>query len=117
MPSWKKAMLVLLGTAAVFIWSVALEGQRDGLLKVYFLDIGQGDSIFIETPSGLQFLIDGGPDNKVLSKLGEVMPFWDRDLDLIVLSHPHFDHYNGLIAVLERYDVENIMEAREDADE
>lgn len=82
-------------------------------MKVYFFDIGQGDSIFIETPSGFQLLIDGGPDNKVLSKLGEVMPFYDRDIDVVVASHPHADHIVGLMSVLERYEVKNIIEAKE----
>ncbi len=69
--------------------------------------------MFIESPSGRQVLIDGGPDNKVLSKLGEVMPFYDRDIDVVVVSHPHADHIVGLIDVLGRYEVKNIVEAGE----
>jgi len=99
-------MLVLLGTAAVFIWSVALEGQRDGLLKVYFLDVGQGDAIFIETPSGNQMLIDGGPTDMILSRLGDVMPYYDTSIDIVALTHPQDDHLTGLIPVLKKYDVE-----------
>lgn len=87
--------------------------QRDGLLKVYFFDVSQGDAIFIESPSGYQLLIDGGPDNKILSKLGEVMPFWDKDIDMVIATHPHADHIVGLIDVFNRYEVENIIEAKE----
>ena len=58
-------------------------------------------------------MIDGGPDNKILSKLGEVMPFYDKDIDVLVASHPHADHIVGLIDVLARYDVKNIVEAKE----
>lgn len=67
----------------------------------------------IESPSGRQVLIDGGPDNKVLSKLGEVVPFYDKDIDVVVASHPHADHIVGLMDVLERYEVKNIVEAKE----
>ena len=107
--------LVILLCLAVFAFSThSIASQKDGLLKVHFLDIGQGDAIFIETPSGFQLLIDGGPGNQVLSKLGEVMPFYDKSIDLVVLTHPHFDHYAGLIEVLSRYDVDSILEAKEE---
>jgi len=84
------------------------------LLKVYLLDVGQGDAIFIEAPNGNQVLIDGGPDNKVIQELAKVMPFYDREIDMVVATHPHADHIAGLISVLERYDVKNIMQAEED---
>lgn len=79
------------------------------MLKVYFFDVGQGDAIFIEAPNGNQVLIDGGPDNAVLEKLGEVMPFYDNDLDLVVMTHSDADHAAGLIDVLSRYNVGNII--------
>jgi competence protein ComEC len=110
--------LVILLILSVFAFSThSVASQKDDLLKVHFFDIGQGDAIFIESPSGQQVLIDGGPDDKILSKLGDVLPFWDRDLDMVILSHSHFDHYNGLIGVLERYDILNIMEAKKEAEE
>lgn len=76
-----------------------------GELRVWFFDVGQGDSILIETPDHHQILVDGGPSQEVLSKLGQVMPPWDRSIDAIVLTHPHKDHVAGLVSVLERYDV------------
>lgn len=106
--------LVTLLCLSVFAFSTnSIASQKDGLLKIYFFDIGQGDGIFIESPSGKQVLIDGGPDNKILSKLGEVMPFYDRDIDMIIASHPHADHIVGLMDVLSRYNVKNIIEAKE----
>ncbi len=78
-------------------------------LEVIFFDVGQGDSIFIETPQNQQILIDGGPGSAVLEKLGKEMPFWDRTIDLVILTHPDFDHISGLIEVLRRYQVENIL--------
>lgn len=80
-------------------------------MKIYFLDVGQGDSIFIEAPNGNQVLIDGGPDNKVLSELADIMPFYDRDIDVVVATHTHADHITGLAEVLKRYDVANIVES------
>jgi len=110
----KLVHLVIILCLSVFSFSThSIASQKDGLLKVYFFDIGQGDSIFIETPSGHQLLIDGGPGNTVLSKLGEVMPFYDKDIDVVVVSHPHADHIVGLINILNRYDVKNIVEAKE----
>ena len=106
--------LVILLCLAVFAFSThGIASQKDGLLKIYFFDIGQGDAIFIETPNGNQILVDGGPDSRVLNKLGVVMPFYDRDIDAVIVSHPHVDHVAGLIGVLERYDVKNIVEAKE----
>lgn len=106
--------LVILLCLSVFAFSThSIASQKDGLLKVYFLDIGQGDSEFIETPSGRQILIDGGPDNKVLEKLGWVMPFYDHDIDMVIASHPHADHIVGLIDVLNRYEVKSIVQAKE----
>jgi competence protein ComEC len=107
--------LVILLCLAVFAFSTYSSAQeKDGLLKVYFFDVGQGDAIFIETPNGNQVLIDGGPDNKILQELAGVMPFYDREIDIVVDTHPHADHIAGLIKVLERYGVKNILQAKED---
>ncbi len=102
--------VVILLCLAIFAYATySVASQKDGLLKVYFLDVGQGDAMFIETPNGNQVLIDGGPDGKVLSELGKIMPFYDHDIDLIALSHPQEDHAAGLIEVLKKYDVKNIL--------
>ena len=107
--------LIVLLCLSVFAFSTHSTAQeKDGLLKVYFMDVGQGDAIFIETPNGNQVLIDGGLDNKVIQELSKVMPFYDRDIDMIIASHPHADHVAGLIEVLERYDVKNVLQAKED---
>jgi len=85
------------------------ETKAAGELEVDFLDIGQGDSILIKTPMGQNVLIDGGPDNTVIERLGEVLPWWDRTIDLMILTHPHDDHVFGLIDVIKRYNVEKII--------
>src|SRR3989304_4193124 len=82
----------------------------DGNLKFYVLDIGQGDAIFVQTPSGNQILIDGGQDRRILEELGKVMPFYDRSIDLVILTHPHLDHAGGLLEVLKNYEVGELMD-------
>lgn len=78
---------------------------NDKKLHVVTCNVGQGDAIFIRTPNGSDILIDGGPDNSVLSCLSKHMPFWDRTLEIVILTHPHTDHLTGLIDVIKRYKV------------
>lgn len=78
-------------------------------LQVTVLDIGQGDAILIESPGGRQVLVDGGPGGAVLRGLGDELPWYDRSLDLVVLTHPQADHMYGLIDVLSRYDVARVI--------
>lgn len=80
-----------------------------GGLEVTFFDVGQGDAAFVETSERVQILIDGGPNSAILEKLGNEMPFWDRTIDLVILTHPEKDHMAGLIEVLKSYKVENIL--------
>ncbi len=78
---------------------------------VAFLDVGQGDAIFIQAENGNQILLDGGPNKAVLRQLGNVMPFYDRSIDMIINSHPHADHLAGLVEVLKRYDISSAVES------
>lgn len=94
---------------AVLIFSFFFGGS-DGRVHIYFLDVGQGDAVFIKTTKGRQILVDGGPDRTVLRRLGEVMPFYDRSINMVVATHPDADHLAGLIDVLKSYRVETILE-------
>jgi competence protein ComEC len=76
---------------------------------VTFLNIGQGDAILIETPDGVQALVDGGPDATVLAELAAALPWFDRTLDLVIGTHPDKDHIGGLVDVLQRYRVDTII--------
>lgn len=105
--TFRKWIIPILVVLAVVLWS-AVAVSPGSTLDVHFVDVGQGDAIYGRLPSGEDFLIDGGPDNKVLSELGEVMPFWDREINLVVASHNHADHIRGLIDVLEKYQVKEI---------
>jgi len=93
----------------VIAWVVVWDLSQPRFLEVVFFDVGQGDAIFIETPERFQVLIDGGPGLAVLEKLGQEMPFYDRTIDLIILTHPEHDHLFGLLEVLKRYEVKNIL--------
>lgn len=106
-------LVILLCLSVLTFSTYSTAQEKDGLLKVYFFDVGQGDSIFIETPNGNQVLIDGGPDNSVLSELAKAMPFYDRNIDVVVATHPHADHIFGLIEVLDRFEIANIIEAKD----
>lgn len=100
--------------ATLGIWAFLFSIEEDSTLKFIVFDIGQGDALFIETPDHYRVLIDGGPDAKVVQKLGEVMPFWARTIDLVILTHPHADHAGGLPDVLERYKVRTVIESQAD---
>lgn len=79
-------------------------------LQVSFLDVGQGDSVLIETPDGYQLLVDGGPDMSVLRELGHELSFFDKSIDMVLATHPDADHISGLTDVLARYDVATVIE-------
>jgi competence protein ComEC len=97
-----------LGTLALIaglVWAANVT-LPDGRLHVYFLDVGQGDGILIQTPTGRQVLIDGGASSvQLLSELGDVMPWWDRSIDMLLATHADLDHVGAHPAVLERYGV------------
>lgn len=81
----------------------------DGKLHIVFCDVGQGDAIFIRTPQKTDILVDGGPDRAVLDCLANHMPFWDKTLELVILSHPHQDHFAGLIDVIGDYAIQSFV--------
>ncbi len=104
-------VLLSLAVAVAMVWT-ANASLSDGRLRVSLLDVGQGEAIFIQAPGGRQVLVDGGQDPRELMRaLGERMPFWDRSLDLVALTHPHEDHLAGLVEVIRRYRVDVVMDS------
>lgn len=105
---------ILIGLGSVFFLTAILgfyffPAQKE--LEVNFLDVGQGDAILIEAPGGQNVLIDGGPDKKILKRLGENLGWLDRRIDLMILTHPHDDHVSGLNEVIKNYQVDKILYA------
>ena len=106
----KKWGVPALVVVAIMVWLTAAT-MPDDKLHVSFLDVGQGDAILIQKGSQ-QILVDGGPSPQAIGVgLGKRMPFWDRTIDLLVLTHPHADHITGLIEVLNRYRVKQVLYA------
>ena len=108
--------IVFLALLTGGIWYAALRGDRGGKLTVSFLNIGQGDAIFIDAPSGRQVLIDGGPNSGVLRELAKVSPWYDRSIDVVIPTHPDADHIGGLVDVLARFKVATIIHSNVEGD-
>jgi len=83
--------VILCFSAFVIDNNGSVRGVSDENLIVYFLDVGQGDAILIRTPEGNDILIDGGPDNTLIQKLGQYLPFYDRTIETIIITHPDSD--------------------------
>lgn len=114
--NYRALILFLLTLCTALVWWSVLSTPERGNLTVAFLNIGQGDAIYIEAPNGNQMLVDGGSSKQILSELGSVMPFADRSIDVVVGTHPDADHVGGLIPVLDRYRVSAVLEPGSSAD-
>ncbi len=99
------SILIAIGLA---IW-FSLTWQSVHNVRVTFLNVGQGDAILIQAPGGYDVLIDGGPDTTVVEKLGERLPYFDRTIELLVVTHPDSDHVAGLVEVSRRYRVQRLL--------
>jgi len=119
MNRWTKYILIALILGAVFVWynvaksPTADENKNDS--TIIFCDVGQGDAIIIEK-GNYQILIDGGPDDSVLICLGKYLPAWDRQIEKVILTHPHADHLTGLREVANRYEVGEVYYSGVDYD-
>ena len=103
---WKYIFTVMILTV-ISVW-LAVFTFPDNYLRLISCDVGQGDATLV-IYGKTQILIDGGPDNKVLECLSEYIPFWDREIEMVILSHPQVDHYTGLIEVFGRYKVDYFL--------
>jgi len=109
-------LLIILTGITSGLWFYLWQVTTTKALTVSFLNIGQGDSIFIEGPNGNQMLIDGGPGKIVLSELGQIMSWSDRFIDVMMATHPDADHVGGLPFVLDRFQIGTILEPGVSAD-
>ena len=106
----REVVVAILILSNIFVWSALYQRRPNDILTVYFLDVGQGDAILIDSPRGGKVLIDGGGNRKVLSELGKILPFADRRIDVMIETHPDKDHIGGLPEVVSRYEVGMFLE-------
>ena len=99
-------VVVALLSAGGYVWYTK---KAAAVFQVIFLDVGQGDGTLITFSTGEKLLVDCGPDRKVVAELGKVIPFYDRTIDYLLVTHFDLDHYGGCVDVLERYDVKHII--------
>lgn len=102
-------LVLILSVGTVYIFRLDwLNSHRS--LTFAVLDVGQGDALFIESPTGTQILIDAGPPRKILGALQKVMPPFDRSIDAIIITHPDQDHIGGFQDVLKNYKVGRVFD-------
>ena len=101
---WKLILFILI-LNTVTIWLAVLTGGSSENIKIVACDVGQGDAI-LATYKNYQVLIDGGPNDRVINCLSKYMGFWDRNIELVILTHPQTDHFTGLVEVYKRYTVD-----------
>ena len=101
--------LLFLFAGSLAVWFLVFSGGMGGNLETVFLDVGQGDAVLIKSPEGRTMLIDGGPNNKVLEGLGKYLPALSKNIDVVILTHPHADHVTGLVEVFKRYDIGTLV--------
>lgn len=104
-----KRSLILILVLSIGFFAIDVPRWADGGNHFFALDVGQGDALLLRSATGQNVLIDGGPDNTVLEELGAVLPFFDRTLEYVILTHPDADHLNGLLTVLQRYTVKHLL--------
>lgn len=105
----KYSVILSLLALSIIIAGIIFHSQKNNGLKVVFLDVGQGDAILF-SEGNYQMLVDGGRDGKLLlGKLGKYVPFWDRNIEVMLATHPDQDHIAGLIGVLESYNVKTVI--------
>lgn len=103
----KKIKYILL--FAALIAYLLYSSDQSKYLHVYFLDIDQGDAGLIRTPDGVNILVDAGPDNKILYQVAQSLPWYERQIDYVIISHWHEDHFGGLIALQQKYKIGQIL--------
>jgi competence protein ComEC len=108
-------IIIFLVLADLLVWN-AVSAHGDSLLKVSFLDVGQGDAVLIEAPNGNQMLVDGGQAGALMTPLAEVVPFYDRSIDVVLATHPDADHIGGLPELLRRFHVEAFIDPGQTTD-
>lgn len=104
-PVTKKTILIALICSSFICLLIFLTRYFDKHTKIVFCNVGQGDGIYIRVKNKVDLLIDAGRDKKIISCLGKYMPFWDRKIEIAILTHPDYDHYGGFTYLVDRYEI------------
>ena len=105
----RESILIFVFFVLLVVTYLVFNNSQSDYLKVSFLNIGQGDSILFQTPTGGKILIDGGRDDTVLTRLGTELPILTKNIDLVIATHDDSDHIAGLISVLKKYNVKVLL--------
>jgi competence protein ComEC len=111
-----KEKIIIAVCAVLFVGIFLAQNYFKLQSRIVFCDVGQGDGAFINLKDGVQIAIDGGPDNNFIGCIGEYMPYFDRRVEYLIVSHPDKDHFVGAIEILKRYDVQKVIISGEDGD-
>lgn len=111
----KKLIIILIFLGFLFLSSTFLVAPEK--LRVDFLDIGQGDAILLNLPQGTRILVDAGPDNLLINRLGDALPWWEQKIDYVIISHYHADHILGLIELVEKYKIGQVLSTAHQPDD
>ncbi len=103
-------LTLILLVSSIYLFYLDFKGSNKGFTFA-MLDIGQGDALFIESPTGTQVLVDAGPPRKILSELTNVMSPFDKHIDAIIMTNPDQDHIGGFADVLKFYKVDTVFES------
>jgi competence protein ComEC len=110
--TWYKVSLGVVSVCVIviFLFHEVSMYQPDGLLHVYFLDVGQGDSALIITPEGKKILIDAGPDPLILQRqLEQILPWYDHTIHMLIITHQHMDHFGGYFDLHKKFHPQIVM--------
>lgn len=106
---WLFLFVVFLFLANIFIFYFIWQNSHKGFTFA-MLNVGQGDALFIESPTGTQVLVDGGPPKKILNQLASIMSPFDRTIDAFIITNPDQDHIAGFLDILKLYKVDRVFE-------
>ena len=110
--NFKYLLLIFILSLGVFISSLSIlfsKVNNNPVMKISYLDVGQGDATLIQTPGGQKILIDVGPDGRVLNSISKELSFFEKDIDAVFITHADLDHAGGIISILDYFNVSNIF--------
>lgn len=107
-PISAKSLFIAAVISLTIVFVVFLHHMTDSRTKIVFCDVGQGNAAYIRIANRYDLVIDTGPDKSVLQCLGKHMPFYDREIELVIITHSDYDHYGGALSIIDRYRIGQI---------